>query len=334
MEKVAYVISGAEGHLGTTLIHLLENRGFLIRALVFQEPKERSLDPRVSYVRGDVTNKDSLRLLFYGLSDYRIVVIHCAAVIDIAAKPGDPRSFSVNVEGTKNLFSLFEEYRGFRFIHVGSVDAFKAHNVFCDENNPLVDDYDHASPYPASKAKAIAFIKEKQKEGKDAIIVYPSAILGPFDDGHNALIQLMMDYLKGKMPGVVPGGYDVVDVRDVAGAIIALSEGPSKGDSFILSGFPISLEAILLNARKWNGGKGKRFLVYPFFIARIGLPFVTLHCRIHHSRALYTSFALSIIKHRNVFSNRRAKEAFGYAPRQPEVAIKDSLDYLKEHSYL
>jgi hypothetical protein len=58
------------------------------------------------------------------------------------------------------------------------------------------------------------------------------------------------------------------------------------------------------------------------------------HAKIHHSRPLYTSFALGVVKHANTFSYETAKESFGFAPTSAEQAISDTLDYLKEQGLL
>ena len=52
----------------------------------------------------------------------------------------------------------------------------------------------------------------------------PPVFLGPFDYGHGHLTQMVEDYLNGRLKACVRGGYDFVDVRDVADGIIAAAE--------------------------------------------------------------------------------------------------------------
>lgn len=333
-EPLTYIITGADGHLGTTLIHLLEGSGSEVRALAFVPPSYLSKDPHVSYFKGDIRDEASLEPLFKGLEGKPFCLIHCAALIDIKAKRITPRLQATNVEGTKTVFKAFEAHHGSRFIYVSTVDVFAHSATPCSEVSPLVDPSSKAGGYPCSKAAATLFIKEKQKEGADAIIVYPGAAIGPFDSGHNAMVQLVRDYHNGKIPGVVPGGYALVDMRDIAKAILTLSLGPHQGDSFILSGDRVSIKDILRDAKKWNGGHGKPIMVFPYFLAYFGLPFIALHAKIHHSRPLYTSFALGVVKHANKFSYETAKKTFGFAPTSAEQAINDTLDYLKEQNLL
>lgn len=56
------------------------------------------------------------------------------------------------------------------------------------------------------------------------------------------MAQLLLDYSKGKIPINIEGTYDFVDVRDVVSGSIAACEKGNPGDSFILSGYQITLK--------------------------------------------------------------------------------------------
>lgn len=58
-----FIVTGANGHLGSALIRLLKSRREEVRGLVL--PGETVADgPLVRYFQGDVTKKESLRPLF------------------------------------------------------------------------------------------------------------------------------------------------------------------------------------------------------------------------------------------------------------------------------
>lgn len=328
--QTVFLLLGGEGHLGTALLQQLEKSDADVRVLYLKEPTWRSSSPRVRYYPGDVTRTDTMRPLFEGLSERRIIVVHLAAVIDITSRRLTPLSRLVNYEGVRNSFFLFQKYHGTRFIYLSSVDAFRPVKTVVNETSSLYENETKAGAYPISKSMATRFIKDKQKEGADALILYPSAMLGPYDEGHNAVVQLLRDYLHGKIPGVIPGSYGLVDVRDVAQAIVTLSEGTSKGDSFILTSERVKIADLLRLAKKWNHGQGKPVMVFPYWLAYVGLPFLSLHCRLHHRRPLYTSFSLSVLRHANTFSNQKARQAFAFCPRPAEKSVFDTLDYLAE----
>ncbi len=45
----------------------------------------------------------------------------------------------------------------------------------------------------------------------------PTSVIGPFDFEPSLSGQMLIDFYHRKIPLLVPGGYDWVDVRDVAG---------------------------------------------------------------------------------------------------------------------
>jgi dihydroflavonol-4-reductase len=328
-EKITIILIGAFGHVGKTLMPLLLAQGYAVRAFDFRLSEEHSTNPMLSYYRGDVSKPETMASLFKGLEPHRFIVVHLAALIDIEAKKPTPAMEAVNVQGVKNTFELFAKYKGSRFLYVSSVDAFRQTHSLINEDAPLVEDKDHAAGYPTTKADATRYIKDKQAEGYDAVIVYPSGIIGPNDEGHNHLIQLLRDYLLDKLPGIIPSGYDVVDVRDLSNAIVALLSKKTLRDSYLLSGHQVSLKTLLLWAKEWNHGEGKKIVVFPYWVAFLGLPFVKIYCKIHHKKPLYTTFAINVVKHANTFNRSRAGLDLNYAPRDPKKSVFDSLDYLR-----
>ena len=96
----------------------------------------------------------------------------------------------------------------------------------------MLTEVDHFSPesvegaYAKTKAEASQAVLDMVREGLNAVIVHPSGILGPYDRSGNHLVQMVTDYLEGRLPACVKGGYDFVDVRDVAkGCLLAMDKG-------------------------------------------------------------------------------------------------------------
>lgn len=52
-------------------------------------------------------------------------------------------------------------------------------------------------------------------------------------------------FLAGKLPLAVRGGYDFVDVRDVANGLLACSESGEPGKGYILSGHYATIRKML-----------------------------------------------------------------------------------------
>src|SRR5690625_4838542 len=113
------------------------------------------------------------------------------------------------------------------------------------------------SDYAQTKAKATLLVREVIAEGLDAVIVYPSGIIGPFSYTLSNMGQLFIDYCKGRIPVMIEGTYDFVDVRDVVQGLIAASERAEKGENFILSGHQITLKQIFYILANITGKIGR-----------------------------------------------------------------------------
>ena len=221
MKKV-YLITGAAGHLGSALCTELRARNAAMRALCLRGEDTsliRSLGAGIFF--GDVTQPETMRDFFTLPEDCEGILLHCAGVVEIADKHS-PLAEKINVEGTRNVMALAKEYGVSRIVYVCSVHSMPdlPKNMIKTE----IDDYDPGrveGGYAKSKAQAAKEVLALTKEGLPAVVVLPSGIIGPYSGKGNHLVQFVKNYANGKLPACVKGGYDFVDVRDVADGILA-----------------------------------------------------------------------------------------------------------------
>ena len=321
-----YIITGASGHLGSTIIRRLYSEDCLIRGLIMPGEKEE-FPGRVSYFRGDVTVPDSLESLFADTDGYETFVIHAAGIISIGGNDGS-KLYDVNVTGTENIITKCIEHGVSRLLYVSSVHAIperKGH-VISEVSSFLSDEVEGA--YAKTKAAATEAVIEAAKLGLlDAVVVHPSGIIGPYDSGRNHLVQLVKMYIRGKLPAGVGGGYDFVDVRDVAdGCVKALRKGRT-GECYILSNSYVTIRELLDKVREKTGEKRK--ICLPVWVARLFEPLFRLVSMLTHTRHLYTSYALSTIAGNAHFSHLKATRELGYKPRDFSTTLSDTVAWLK-----
>ena len=178
MKKI-YIVTGANGHLGGTLVRMLSKRGEAVRGLVLPGEAPQPF-PHVRYYTGDVRDADSMRPLFADAEDAELLVLHTAGLVDIADAVSD-RLYDVNVNGTKNVLALCWEYGVRRLVYVSSVHAIP------EEKSPAVlKEVASFSPervtggYAKTKAEATQAVLDAVQAGLDAVVVHPSGIIGPF----------------------------------------------------------------------------------------------------------------------------------------------------------
>lgn len=320
--KKAYILTGSNGHLGSTIARALSRRGEHVRGLIL--PGESPLPlPGVQYITGDVRDLSSLRPLFEGLRGRQIYVLHTAGIIDISDQVS-PRTYDVNVNGTKNVLALCREYQIRRLVYVSSVHAIPEGDKSC-----VLHEVSHFSAdevvggYAKTKAEATQAVLDAARNGLDAVVVHPSGILGPYDRSGNHLVQLVNDYLRGKLPACVRGGYDFVDVRDVAaGCLLALEKG-RRGQCYILSNRHYEIRDVLAMVRGLAGGR--RLAILPHWMAKAALPAIRLHARRTKKRPLFTKYSLHTLLSNDKFSHDKATAELGYRPRDLLQTLRDTI---------
>lgn len=318
--KKLFIITGANGHLGGTIVRMLSRKQIQVRGLVFGEKKEQDTE-NIHYYNGDVRDIDSLRPLFLGCENMETVVIHTAGIIDISNHVS-PELYNVNVNGTKNILQLCREYQVKRLVYVSSVHAIPE-----QKRGKVTGEIGEFSPdaviggYAKTKAEATRAVLKAAEEGLDAVVVQPSGILGPYDRSGNHLVQMVSEYLRGTLPACVKGGYDFVDVRDVAEGCLLAAEKGRKGECYILSDRYCEIREVLEIAGNVSGKK--KLPVLPLWMAKMAAPFIQLHARRKKRRPLYTAYSLHVLGTGERFSHRKATEELGYHPRDLKVTIRD-----------
>lgn len=325
MKKKLYIITGANGHLASTIMKYLRKENCLIRGLIL--PSERNEDNgNIKYYKGDVTKIESLEPIFQDTEDYEVIVIHAAGIISIEDEI-TPLLYNVNVNGTKNMITQCLKHSIKRMLYVSSVHAIpegEYMSVIKEINSFSKDKVIGA--YASTKAEATQAVIEAIKNGLDAVIVHPSGILGPFDDGNNHMIQLIQSYISGKLPAGVTGGYDFVDVRDVAKGCIAAANIGKKGECYILSNRYISVPDLLEYMRIATNGKKKRCV--PLKLAKLAAPAFEKIGKLTKTRPLFTKYSLLTMEANGRFSHDKATMNLGYSPRDMKETIRDTIKYL------
>ncbi|MBQ9810741.1 MAG: NAD-dependent epimerase/dehydratase family protein [Spirochaetales bacterium] len=321
-----FVVTGANGHLAGTIIRYLRTRNCQVRGLIL--PYEENTDvSNVRYYKGDITDKESLGPLFsHGCND-EMIVIHAAGIVSLQKKHS-PEMLRVNVDGTRNVIQACLENKVKRLLYVSSVHAIPEGNRKdpIRETGHFSEDAVKGS-YSRTKAIASQMVLDAGAKGLDVVIVHPSGIYGPFDTGRNHITQMIIDYMEDRLRFGIKGGYDFVDVRDVAKGCIAVAEKGRSGECYILSNRYISVPALLEFLSLETGGRKIRSV--PSWLAKLILPVIRLLGRVSGSRSLITGFSLDVLRSNVRFSHSKATLELEYVPRSMEDTVRDTLRYLK-----
>lgn len=327
--KRIYIVTGASGFLGNNIIRMLEHDDNAeVRAFVLNGESISSLNNlKCSIYYGDVTKADTLNSIFDGSGDAEIFVIHCAAVVYIKSKYNS-KVYDVNVNGTKNIVDKVLDYNA-KLIYVSSVHAIPEKS---DGN--LISEVSIFNPdnvvglYAKTKAEAARYVMDSVKDkGLNACIVHPSGILGPYDFSNSHLTALVREIVRGKLPMCVKGGYDFVDVRDVAKGIIMACDKGKKGECYIMSGEFVSIKK-LADLVCDVVGKKRIKVVLPIMIAKIVAPFYEMYYNVKGKTPLFTKYSLYTLSSNSNFSNEKAKRDLGFVTRDITDTVRDMVMWI------
>ena len=135
--------------------------------------------------------------------------------------------------------------------------------------------------------------------------------------------------MTGKLPACVRGGYDMVDVRDVAWGCVAAALRGKRGECYILSNRRCDISDLLEMARRVCGGR--RLPVLPLWLARAAAPLLAATARICGRRPLYTTYSLQALSSSDRFSHDKATAELGYRPRDLRLTVQDTVRWLQSH---
>ena len=322
-----YLITGAAGFLGRTVVEELVHHDAQVRALVLHnDPYINLLPKEVHTIVGDVCDKNSL-VDFFADADSRTCVIHCAGIVSVASRPG-PKLYQVNVGGTWRILRQCLEHNVGKLIHVSSVHAIPEKpegcviTESCDFSPGLVD-----GDYAKSKAAATELVFDAAERGLNASIVFPSGIIGPGDIQGGSFTSMAKSFLAGKLPFAVRGGYDFVDVRDVAKGILACSESGEPGKGYILSGHYITIRKMLQLVGK--AAKLKYHpICLPLSLAKLAAPYYERRSLKDRKPLFFTPYSVAVLASNGQFSHAAASKCFAYQPRPMEETLWDMAVWL------
>lgn len=328
-QQETVVVTGATGHVGNVLVRELLERGRPVRALVLPGEDTRPIDGlELETVKGDVRDPDALLRVLSGAS----TVYHLAGLVSIL--PGQRRALhEINVLGTRNVLHACKQSGIGRMVYVSSVHALEepprgvpvTETAGSDPRRIIGD-------YAQSKALATQEVMSAAKEGLDAIVVYPSGVVGPYDFKVSEMGRLILDFARGRLPGYVEGAYDFVDVRDVVNGIIAAGEQGRPGEGYILSGEILSVSRLMKILQELTGIAAPSFC-FPSWLANSAAFVTPVLSAITGTKARFTRYSLSVLRSNAQMDCTKARHELAYQARTLEVSFTDAIAWFRRSGF-
>jgi len=326
-------VTGASGHVGNVLCRRLLEKGFQVKAMYHSDRSalmDLERNSSITIIQGSTLNLQDLENFIQDCD----IIINSAAIISIL---GDPTGivFRTNTEGPRNLVQACVKVskntgknKKIKVIHISSTHAVYElpHETPYDENRPYKQK--GAFAYDYSKATGEQIILDAIQKGFiEGCILRPSSVIGPYDFKPSEIGKALKDFYNQKIPLLPSGGYNFVDVRDVAHTIISAMDKGQNGEIYLISGEYFSLKKFVEIIHKVTGKK-MPFIVMPFLFLRLILPFVKLYSLIRHAAPVFTIEAITALKagHPNMI-HQKAREVLGHHCRPLEESIRDFYEW-------
>lgn len=318
------MVTGANGHLGNTLVRALIARGQRVRAGVRDPDRSAALaglDCQV--VRAELQAPQSLRQALQGVD----VLYQVAAVFKHWAKDPQAEIVEVNVQGTRNVLRAAAEAGVRRVVYVSSVAAVGHNGQRLDENSWNTDGQ---NPYYRSKILSERTAWETaQAYDLPLVSVLPSAIIGPHATRLTDTMGFLAAVLARKLVLDPNFHFNFVDVRDVADGLIRAAEKGRPGQRYILANQQASSLARVIEALD-SLSPG-----YPL-PRRAPKSLLLLIAWLQEQRARYTGRPAELLVSqvqmfygvRQLYCIDKAVNELGYQPRSPQDALTQAFAHL------
>ncbi|RSZ55881.1 SDR family oxidoreductase [Massilia atriviolacea] len=330
-------VTGATGLLGNNLVRALIGRGVSVKALVRSLDKGRQQFGGVDgieLVAGDMADVAAFAGKLTGCD----VVFHTAAFFRDNYKGGShwQQLKRINVDGTRSLIEHAYGAGIRRFVQTSSIA------VLNGEPGTLIDEtclreLDDADDYYRSKILADQAVLDFLASHPDmhASLVLPGWMWGPADIGPTSSGQFVNDVVLGKLPGLVPGSFSVVDARDVAQAQVAAALQGQRGARYLAAGRHMTMQQLVPLLGKIAGvGTPTRDLPLPLLYALAAVQ--ELYARLTGKPVLLGLATVRLMVReagRSHFNHANSERELGLTFRPLEDTVADTIAWYRSHGW-
>lgn len=323
------LVTGATGFVGAAVVRVLIKAGMDVRVLARRDSDFTNLQPfKIDGAYGDLRDKESLRNALAGCQQ----LYHVAAHYALWAR--DPSIFyEVNVQGTKNLMEAARDTGTERIVYCSTIGAIG----LPADGGPGTEDTPISLSQMAGHYKRSKFLAEQEvlrlaNEGLPVVIVNPSAPVGEGDVKPTPTGQVIVDFMKDRMPAYIETGMNLVDVDDVAaGHLLAMQKG-RIGERYILGCKNLMLHEVFEILSRLTGIKAPtlklpRLAVLP--LAHLNQWFANLTGR----PPRIPLEGVRMAKYKMHYDCSKAIRELGIPQTPPEVALEKAVRWFRDHGY-
>lgn len=322
------LVTGGTGFIGSRLCGACVARGNQVRVLRRAGSSMLGLERLpVEYVTGDLLDPESVARAVDGCD----LVFHAGAISSYWRARRE-QVYRVNVEGTRNVMEACLRAGVPRVVYTSSTAA-----VGITANGPAGEDtpFDRLSAtfaYADSKHRAEAIVQSMVARGLPAVIVNPAVVLGAGDHYLNAG-SMVIEYGKGRIPAVPPGGICVADVDAVTHGHLAAATCGRIGERYILGGENLSFVQVAAAIADVAGVR-RPSLVMPAALLGLIAPLIDLWNRASRRPPRISAEQVRLSRINFFFDSSKAVRELGYPLLPLRGAVEKAFAWYRAHGYV
>lgn len=324
------LVTGATGFLGNHVARALLAREEQLRVLVRKTSRLDLLDglTGIEKTEGDLRDRASLERAVRGCS----MLFHVAA--DYRFDVRDPEEMHrSNVEGTRHLLEAAGQAGVARIVYTSTVGCIglPASGALGTEETPVTLDM-MIGDYKRSKFLAETVVLEFAEQGLPVVVVNPTAPVGEFDAKPTPTGEMIVRFLRRKMPAVIDTGLNLIDVRECAEGHLLAAERGRTGHRYILGCRNMTLLDICQALSQISGIPAPTFKL-PYFVAYLSGWCSTRFARLIGKTPSISLEGVRMARKRMFVDCSKAVRELSLPQTPPEDALARSVAWFREHGY-
>jgi dihydroflavonol-4-reductase len=325
------LVTGATGFVGSAVARKLAQAGMAVRALVRIGSPRFHLDGiDLEFATGDLRDAESVRHAMSGIR----YVFHVAADYRLWARDRS-EIFASNVEGTRIVMAEAIRAGVERVVYTSSVATlgWPHDGASGDETIPL-SEAEGIGAYKRSKIVAERLVESMiARDGLPAVIVNPSTPIGPRDVKPTPTGRIIVEAARGRIPGFVDTGLNLVHVDDVADGHIAALQRGAIGERYILGGANVMLADMLADIARLVDRNPPRLRI-PRGVAMSVAYVAEAMAWCTGREPLATVDGIRMSDHHMFFTAAKAERDLGFRARPYQEALADAIQWFRRAGYL
>ena len=323
------LVTGASGFVGAAIANAARAAGYRVRVLVRPSSPRTNIEPTDEVVIGDICDRASLvpalrgvRYLAHAAADYRLW------------SPTPEDIVGTNVEGTRTIMEEALRAGVERIVYTSSVATLELRDDMPADETRSLPEGKAIGAYKRSKVLAERVVEDMvQHRRLPAVIVNPSAPIGPRDVKPTPTGRIIVECASGRMPGFVRTGLNLVHVDDVAAGHLAALRRGGIGERYILGGENVLLATMLADIAAIVGRRPPTLsfpiaALYPVALA------AEAWARLTGQEPFATRDGLRMARHYMFFNDAKARRELSYTSRPYREGLADAIAWFRQAGYL